>query len=68
LEDFTQNGKYCSSGLAYPYSKDGAKCADLKEMKWNGAVLEQPYACDPRKVDVSCELHFNIDSADEAYV
>jgi hypothetical protein len=35
LEDFKKNGMYCESGLAYPYSKNGARCTDMKEMKWN---------------------------------
>ena len=36
LDDFMQNGKYCASGLAYPYSANGARCTSFKEMKFGG--------------------------------
>ena len=55
-----QNGKYCESGLAYPYNKNGARCTSMKEMKWNGNVLDQPYACNPKELDIQCELYFDI--------
>lgn len=29
LADYTQNGKYCASGLAYQFSQFGAKCTSL---------------------------------------
>ena len=68
LEDFKQNGKYCESGLAYPYSQYGARCTEMKEMKWDGAVLEQPYPCNPTQIDKKCELHFEIYDGDNDYV
>lgn len=63
-----QNGKYCESGLAYPYNKNGARCTSMKEMKWNGNVLDQPYACNPKELDIQCELYFDIYDGDNDYV
>lgn len=47
LEDFKKNGKYCSSGLAYPVDDDEARCTSFKQMKFNGKVTPYPYACNP---------------------
>jgi hypothetical protein len=67
LADFEKNGKYCASGLAYPYSKDGARCTSFKEMKFDGGIIEEPFLCDPTNQDKQCMLYFDIDDNDGAY-
>lgn len=39
LADYQQNGKYCMSGLAYPFNSTGAKCTTMTSMAQNGYAL-----------------------------
>lgn len=54
LDDYTTNGRYCESGLAYPASTYEARCVVAKEMQFKGEVTEQPYACDPTNPEYFC--------------
>ena len=67
LQDFKDNGRFCKSGVAYPTSPYDAKCTSTEMIKWDGDILESPYACDPENQDISCELHFKIDEEDLKY-
>ena len=71
LEDFTVNGKYCSSGLAYPISDDEGRCAKFKHMEFDGVKLtNSSNPCDPSDQEKKCRLFYDVhpdDSKSDAY-
>lgn len=36
-------------------------------MKQGKNVLENPYPCDPTRVDIPCQIFFNVDDGDAAF-
>ena len=49
LQDYTQNGKFCSSGLAYAIDKDSARCSKFEAMHWDGNKLtDDRFPCNPK--------------------
>jgi hypothetical protein len=69
LDDYTINGKYCASGLAYPISDNSAKCTSMKTVTFGSSStpLDFPYACDPTNYNNKCHINFNVDSDDSTY-
>jgi len=54
LDEFTINGKYCKSGLAYPASDTKARCAPATSVTFDGQTLSSPYPCDPTDNTKKC--------------
>ena len=67
LADYQHNGKYCMSGLAYPFNSTGAKCTTMTSVAQNGYALSYPYPCDPTNFTNPCQIKFSIDPSDAAY-
>lgn len=69
LEDYTQNGKYCSSGLSYPVNDLSAKCTSMDNITFgfSDTALDSPYACDPTNYTIKCHINFNVDPEDAHY-
>lgn len=65
LYDYTVNGKFCTSGLAYPISDHEARCTTMDHMKFDGKKLtDKTFACDPTDQKKQCQLFFKINPAD----
>lgn len=77
LEDYTQNGKYCESGLAYKGQGNTAKCTQTKKVYHDWLKIEnsrnddyayseifQPYKCEPQNPNMNCKLQFHIEEED----
>jgi len=49
LEDYITNGKFCTSGLAYPINQHEARCTTFDHMKFDGKKLDdnEVFKCDP---------------------
>jgi hypothetical protein len=67
LADYQQNGKYCMSGLAYPFNTTGAKCTVMTAITQNNYALSYPYPCDPTNYSNPCQIKFSIDPSDLGY-
>lgn len=71
LDDFTVNGKYCKSGLAYPISDDEGRCAAFKHMEFDGVKLKSSSnPCDPSDQEKKCRLYYDVhadDTSSDAY-
>ena len=71
LLDFTVNGKYCKSGLAYPIGDDEGRCAAFKHMEFDSVKLtNSSNPCDPSDQSKKCQLFYEVhpdDSASDVY-
>ena len=67
LQDYEKNGKYCESGLAYPINDTAARCTSMNSMRYKGAVIPEPFPCDPTSLGVPCQIQFNINENDKTY-
>lgn len=71
LDDFTVNGKYCKSGLAYPISDDEGRCTTFSHMTFDGVKLtNSSNPCDPSDQEKKCRLFYQVrddDKSSEAY-
>lgn len=67
FDDYQMNGKYCQSGLAYPFNATHAKCTSMSSMMYKNDSLDAPYKCDPTDFVNKCRIKFNIDSDDATY-
>jgi hypothetical protein len=67
LDDYKQNGKYCSSGLAYQMSDSAAKCSSMNNVTYKDKILDAPYNCTPTDTSSKCHINFNVDDSDVAY-
>jgi len=65
--DFVKNGQFCVSGMAYPYSDNGAKCTRTNNISQNGLVLENPYKCNVTNPNNLCYLNFSVEQEDFGY-
>ena len=80
LEDYAQNGKYCSSGLAYNSLANQAKCTQTKKVFHDWQEIENsdseeesqyvqneifsPYKCEPQDPNMKCKIQFHIEEDD----
>lgn len=62
LASYTQNGKFCKSGLAYNSAKGEAKCTKTLEITHPDETgpLEAPYKCKPANSDKKCKINMDI--------
>jgi hypothetical protein len=67
LADYTMNGKYCESGLAYPMNDFSAKCTSMDNVTYKGQVLDAPYNCTPSDISSKCRINFVVDDSDITY-
>ena len=67
-EDFKNNGRFCTSGIAFNSDKNTAQCTSSTGIFYNNAPLEAPYACDPRFPYNYCQIRFNLDGSNSNYV
>ena len=56
---------YCTTGLAYPLSKFEGRCANFKEMKFDGRLVAEPFSCDPTNPKKKCQLFIEINEDDQ---
>ena len=67
LLDYTQNGKFCSSGLAYAINKDAARCTKFSKMFWDGNELtDERFPCNPKDQNKICQLKFHVYPEDKS--
>ena len=58
IEDHTQNGKYCKSGMAIMSGPNEAQCASTKSIMFKDEELDDPYECDPVDPFYKCQITF----------
>ena len=60
LADYTHNGKFCKSGLAYQSANNQATCVSASSITQASETLAEPYKCDPIDPDIMCNINFDI--------
>ena len=54
VADYTQNGKYCQSGIAFPIANNSGNCTATDRIVYQGQNLSDPYPCDPTNQTARC--------------
>jgi hypothetical protein len=59
-EDYTKNGLYCRSGLAFPKTETPhlGRCTEVDYVEFDDKRIEFPYKCDPRDNEKKCKLWY----------
>lgn len=65
LVDFTFNGKYCKTGLAFNSNMYEATCVNVIKVMQGTDELRAPYACDPTDPRILCQLNFSPSSMND---
>lgn len=68
LPDYTQNGKFCKSGLAFQVASGQAQCTQTNKIMFDSQELASPYACTATDPNKRCKIVFEADTPKEDYV
>ena len=68
LDDYTANGKYCKSGLAFRSGENEGKCVSADEIRFDGEKTEYPYQCVPNDPNKKCQIVYNKDTSEEGFL
>lgn len=66
LQDYTQNGKYCESGLAFPFTENEAKCTKTDEIKFDNVAVAAPYNCTASDPNKKCQIVYEAGTPEES--
>ena len=58
LDDYTQNGKFCKSGLAFKLGEDEAQCTKTNKIMFDGRETNAPYNCTATDPNKRCQIVF----------
>lgn len=61
LDEYTQNGKFCISGLAFPVNDKMAQCTETNRILFDGQETNNPYNCTATDPDKKCQIIYEED-------
>ena len=68
LVDYTQNGKFCLSGLAFEVDEDEAQCTETNNIKFDGRETNAPYNCTATDPNKMCSIVYEEGTANEGSI
>jgi len=68
LAEYTQNGKYCVQGLAFPLSETEAQCTKTDEIHFDNVVTNAPYNCTATDPNKKCQIWYELGTPQEEHV